>query len=242
MDIEKNYQLIDPKLSKSNILWRFMDLSKFLALLEERKLFLCRPDAFHDKFEGSFTNSIKKAIEKAYKEHDIEFTYDKFKRCLHERVFINCWHNSKYDSMAMWNLYGKSTNSLAITTTVGKLSSQLLRSEFVYHLYIKKVEYIEHWNDPDIEINPYSHIFSYKVKAYEYEKEVRVILDRYAEMFEKKTIPNSVSIELNLDELLRSIVISPEAPEWFFQLLNKISKRYDLKCPVERSQMALDPL
>ena len=90
----KGYDIVDSGLTPSNILWRYMDLAKFIDLLESRSLRLSRADKFSDKFsdkfEGSFTPSLKLLIEKAYDDNGLQMTYREFKDKLRERIYINC--------------------------------------------------------------------------------------------------------------------------------------------------------
>jgi hypothetical protein len=37
------------------VLWRYMDFTKFVSLLETSALFFCRPDQLGDPFEGSIS-------------------------------------------------------------------------------------------------------------------------------------------------------------------------------------------
>lgn len=112
---------VDPVLRDNQVLRRYLDLSKFIELLRTQSLYLRRADLFQDKFEGSFTPSFKAAIEEAYAVSKIDFTYEKFKKELREGVYINCWSLGINDNMALWELYGKSDASVAVTTTVGQL-------------------------------------------------------------------------------------------------------------------------
>jgi len=73
---------------------------------------------------------------------------------------------------------------------------------------------------PSINVKPYSNVFSYKVVAYEYEKEVRVILDK----FDDEVDDCGMAIYVGLDTFLRSIVIHPEAPQWFTDLIRDVVK------------------
>ena len=36
-----------------SVIWRFLDLAKFISLLKERALFMTRADKFEDQFEGA---------------------------------------------------------------------------------------------------------------------------------------------------------------------------------------------
>ena len=207
-----------------------------------RTLFFCRGDQFGDKFEGAFTESLKHAIEKSYKENQIDFTYKEFRQRLRERVFVNCWHKSSDDSMAMWSIYGSSSCSVALTTTVGQLRKSLEEQHLQYDLAIEKVEYVKHWRDPDLDIAPYSRVFAYKTKAYEFEKEVRVLIDRFAGKFESEMPEGGMPIKVAPQTLLRSVVITPEAPVWFETLIREASERYGIGAPVRRSKLATDPV
>ena len=36
-----------------SVIWRFLDLAKFISVLKDRALYLPRPDKFEDQFEGT---------------------------------------------------------------------------------------------------------------------------------------------------------------------------------------------
>ena len=215
---------------------------KFFDFSENTSLFFCRADHFDDKFEGAFTPSLRDQIEASYIENKIPYTYAQFKETMRNHVFLNCWHRDRDDSAAMWALYGKSACSVAITTTVGRLAGCLLKANLPYDLAIEKVEYIKHWRDPKIDVMPYARIFAYKTRAYEHEKEVRVLLDRSINEFDVNMPAGGMPIKVDAAALLRSIVIAPEAPAWFEQLIRKTVIRYGLSAPVRRSKLAGDPI
>lgn len=233
---------VDTALKENFVLWRYIDAAKFIDLVHNRTLFFARGDQFEDKFEGAFTKSIKQAIEQSYEINRIDFTFDEFKKRLRERVFLNCWHASPDDSMAMWSIYGRSTTALAITTTVGQLRDTIEAVSIPHNLAIAKVRYVKHWRDPKLKINPYSNVFAYKVKAYEFEKEVRVIIDRFHEEFDAEITDTGMRVQISLDKLLRSVVIAPEAPPWFLGLIEGVAIKYGVGAPVRRSKLAFDPV
>lgn len=226
----------------ADVLWRYLDAAKFFDFIHHQTLFFCRGDQFEDKFEGAFTESLKHAIEKSYQDNQIDFTYEEFRKRLRERVFVNCWHKSPDDNMAMWSIYGRSSCSVAITTTVEQLRGAFQEQRLPYDISIERVEYVKHWRDPDLDIAPYSRVFAYKTKAYEFEKEVRVLIDRSAGEFEAPMPDAGMTIKVNQATLLRSIVIAPEAPVWFETLVREASERYDILAPVRRSKLAFDPV
>ncbi|WP_444984597.1 hypothetical protein [Halomonas mongoliensis] len=238
----KGRTVIDSGLNEETILWRYLDTAKFLDLLTNQNLYLCRADRFSDKHEGSFTQSIRHAIEKSYEDSEIDFSYNDFKDKLRRGVYVNCWHKSRNDSMAMWKLYGQSNCAVAVTTTVGKLKKALDSEKLNAFLSIKKVDYVKHWRDPSLKIKPYSNVFAYKVVAYEYEKEVRVIADKFDDNFDNAEPSSGLLVKTPINEVLRSIVISPEAPQWYVQLIEDTVTKYGIRIPVRRSKLAFEPI
>jgi hypothetical protein len=237
------------QLRRDTVLWRYLDAAKLFDFFENGTLFFCRADHFSDKFEGAFTPSLRDEISRAHARGEIDYDYEQFKRRMRQSVFINCWHRNQDDSAAMWALYGKSDCAVALTTTVGQLSDSLKAAPGGQEVWIARVEYVKHWRDPKLDLSPdYARIFTYKTKAYEYEKEVRVIIDRTGQGPAQGPAPrmeqDSAGILLPVDAnaLLRSIVIAPDAPPWFEKLVRQSALRYGIKTPVRRSKLATDPI
>lgn len=232
----------DKALHSDDVLRRYMDVPKFISLLQSSSLFLCRADRFPDRFEGSFTEGTKQLIEQSYKKYHIACSYPHFKQQLRQGVFISCLSLGIDDNMALWKLYGQSNDCVAITTTVSQMKQALDGYKGVGQLYLRRVEYIRHWKNPEILIKPYSNIFRYKTVGFSFEKEVRIILDRHHETFDADQKDEGVHIPILLNSFLRSIVASPEASPWFKRVVDEISRKYDLKCPIRTSVMAKKPI
>lgn len=238
----KNVVTIDKELRDNNVLRRYLDMARFINFLRTKTLHLCRSDLFPDKFEGSFTLSVKEAIEVAYKKNRIKYNYDKFKKELREGVFISCWSLGADDNMALWRLYGKTNDCVAITTTVERLRTTLNEFDVIGQLSLRKVQYIKHWRDPKIEIKPYSNLFRYKTVGYAFENEVRVILDRHEKTFEATSKDEGIALPVNMQKFLRSIVVSPECSSWFKDVVKDIAYRYNVRCPIRNSSMSRQPI
>ena len=61
---------VDEELKEEQILWRYMDLAKFVSMLEQNTLWLARADTFKDRHEGRFPEEMRKFTEKAYEGFD----------------------------------------------------------------------------------------------------------------------------------------------------------------------------
>jgi hypothetical protein len=235
--------VIDGQLRSDTVLWRYLDAAKLFDFFENSTLFFCRADHFSDKFEGAFTPSLRQQISDAYARGEIDYTYEGFKRRMRESVFINCWHRSQDDSAAMWALYGKSECAVALTSTVGQLADTLEGVDEDHAISIARVDYVKHWSDPKLDVSPdFTRIFTYKTKAYEYEKEVRVIIDRTGHSLVPELLQTGIVVPIDARALLRSIVIAPDAPPWFEKLVRQSALRYGIEAPVRRSKLALDPI
>ncbi len=233
------------RLQRSTVLWRYLDAAKLFDFFENATLFFCRADHFSDKFEGAFTPTLRDQISASHARGEIDYNYEQFKRRMRQSVYINCWHRNQDDSAAMWALYGKSDCAVALTTTVGQLSDTLREADTEHEAWIARVEYVKHWSDPKLDIAAdYARIFAYKTKAYEYEKEVRVIIDHTAGPHAATCGEPDAGLLIRVDamRLLRSILIAPDAPPWFEKLVRQSALRYGIRAPVRRSRLAADPI
>ena len=240
--LERGNTVVDKRLNASALLWRYIDAAKFLDFLHYSRLYFCRGDLFEDKFEGQFTQSWKRSIEHSYKENNINFTYEKFRHRLRQQIFLSCWHQSDAENMALWRIYGDSSCSVALTTTVDCFRTALDKQDLPYLVSIEKVDYVDYTTDPELDLSPYSRIFAYKHSAYEFEKEVRVILDldRQGHVFDTPIEKKGLYVPINPSSFLKNIVVAPNAPSWFVDLVFDVAK--DSKISIKPSALAVDPI
>ena len=137
--------------------------------------------------------------------------------------------------MALWQLYGGLKTCLAITTTVKKLIGMAL--SWKEPTLIHRVKYINHVKNPNMIVGRYSDMLQYKHESYAYENELRLIVPRQDNGW--KDNPLFLRLPLtNLGDLVRSVVVAPEAEDWFFDAVKDLSRRYELDAPVRRSKLA----
>lgn len=135
----------------------------------------------------------------------------------------------------MWKIYGGGTNSVCITTTVGQLLDAIESNSL--NLVVSKVEYIDHYEDHykiDHLIAPFIH----KHKAYKFEDEVRfTAYNAEVNPLSNREAAGSV-INLKSTNFINDVKVSPEAPEWFFELIKSIfNTRYGQVGKVARSDL-----
>ena len=122
------------------IVWKYLDLSKFLDLLLSQKLFMSRSDKFEDQYEGTFSEPTFEEIRKLSINNPDFLNYYKIHR---EKVAISSWHINEYESFAMWQIFTQNSEGLAIQSTIGRLQ-KAVQSETVIKQYIGEVNYIDY--------------------------------------------------------------------------------------------------
>ncbi|WP_176397617.1 hypothetical protein [Bacillus cereus] len=213
-------------------IWRYMDFTKFVSLLDQRMLFLTRSDKFLDKFEGTYPTLIE-SRRSDISNQDIAHKIVEVSKELKKRTFVNCWHKNEYESAAMWNLYLKSEEGIAIQSTVGKLKESLNQDE--KDLYIGEVRYINYnvdYIEGDCHLKPFVH----KRNSFEHEKEIRILyqLDKQVEFDD---VMVGEQIDCNLDALIENIYVAPESPGWFKDVVTSICNKYDIDVQVKQSKL-----
>lgn len=87
------------------VLWRYMDFTKFVSLLERKALFFAKASKLSDPFEGSLAQSTLAEIQRMGLVNP-EVLHEDLRQH-RDRHLVNCWHEGAYESAAMWKLYGQ---------------------------------------------------------------------------------------------------------------------------------------
>lgn len=242
----QNADLDLPKDQDSKI-WRYMDFSKFCSMMLNNSLWFSRLDCYKDPFEGywpyymvqdslDLINSKNKSTERELTTKEFIKAVESTKR----RMVACCFHINPFESEAMWNLYVKNGEGIAIQTTVNRLIDCFKDAEGFQ--YIGKTRYLD-FKDKDIKEPRLSDYQAALIKrsSFEHEKELRVLiknpngLDKFDfEQVEREKdtfsaineynefIPSQlgVNIKINLKILIENIYISPTSQDWFKDLVN----------------------
>lgn len=237
-------------------IWRYMDFTKLVSLLDKQALFFPQGDLLRqntDKFEGSLTQSniaLRRQMEQEHNlQHGILDQLSKSNKDIFGQiVVINCWYMSEYESMAMWDLYMPRGMGVAIQSRFCKLSSHL-KPPSTLPMIFGKVNYADYNKSPIPEWNVFAP-FTYKRKSFEFEQEVRAIglagdllqKDKSSALAQEVLQNKGLYVPVDLDELVENIYVSPKAPEWFFELVVSVVKKYGLGDVVRQSDMSKDPV
>jgi len=65
-------RIITENMDEETVLWKYMDLSKFLSLLSQKSLWLARADTFKEQHEGKFHLEMEQTLNQFYAKHKKE--------------------------------------------------------------------------------------------------------------------------------------------------------------------------
>ena len=227
----KNNNLItyySPQNERQKI-WRYLDFTKFVSMLDTRSIFFPSASSFIDKFEGSYSKKNMELRSLLNKNERKEYPS---MSNLRQEVGISCWHANDHESAAMWELYSKTNESVCIQSSFEKLSIVLEGKAD-----IGLVQYIDYADEFIPEHDPYL-AFLYKRKSYEHESEVRALIKKLPD----ENCGSGVNVEVDLELLIESIFVSPSAPLWFHDLVENTIKRFSIKKPIIQSSLSDDPI
>lgn len=161
--------------------WRYMDLAKFVQLLEDKGLWFARLDHLDDPREGCLTirerNRFPSSIDQS--------AMDDMEAVTRTRVHVNCWHCSDHESVAMWSLYAGSLGGLAIRSTVGALKREVAGTS--QEVYIGKADYTRWQEDKDKSPSILA-MSTRKEFAFAHENEVRLAIFNGSEQTQRQEI------------------------------------------------------
>jgi hypothetical protein len=218
----------------NTIVWKYLDLSKFLDLLLSQKLFMSRSDKFEDQYEGTFSEPTFEEIKKLSENNPEFLDYYKSKR---EKVVVSSWHINEYESFAMWQIFTQNSEGLAIQSTVDRLQKSLL-NETNFKQYIGEVNYIDYKKE-HIPFDDSFFPFLFKRKSFQYEREVRIISD----LSEKNiTINDGIKIDVDINQLIEKIYIHPKSENWYKKLVIELVSKLGFDFEIEKSDLESDIL
>ena len=247
---------VQPKDQNARV-WRYMDFPRFLSILDRHALFFPSIATLSagDPYEGE---PVFYRIEAARSQGESELRRIR----LQYQVFshlncFNCWHMNDNESDAMWKIYLKSGEGVAIQSTIRRLIDCFCNTPDT--LYIGEVQYIDHTSLRPTLDNVVHSDYMYKRLAFQHEREVRVGTfrgDVHTEYFDDlgwlkvppvgATVENvlqtpgrkGVYVDIDVPELVHRVVVSPLSPEWFSDLVISSSKKLGYDFEVIPSEMS----
>jgi hypothetical protein len=233
-------------------IWRYMDLGKYLAMLDRRSLYFARATQLGDPFEGSPTKMMvvqreyiraNKATDPtlaAYKDvPDVALDWGHIPKQLVQSYLVSCWHMNEHESAAMWKLYSTSNEAVCVRSTYRRL-----RQCLAHNVMIGEVSYINYDTQGFAADNGLNFIM-HKRLSFSHERELRAIvwdMAGDAQSYKARIEPSGLAIEADLSALIERVYVSPTAAPWFNNLVGAMTKKCGYEFPVRQSVLAEAPL
>jgi hypothetical protein len=243
MTTDLNQIFIPPDNPEMSI-WRYMDFPKFISMLHLKSLYFARSDKFSDRHEGSISKSTQDALYNALLstvgENRAKETLENSSalvQLVKAWIFINSWHMSENESMAMWKVYSGSEKAIAIRSTYNKLKACLPAD-----INLGVVRYMDYEKQAMPRGNVF-HYFTRKRIAFDFERELRAMVTGEFPMSVDQliAIPAGKLIPVELNKLITSVYVSPESQGWFKDAVTDVVEKYGLACPVVKSSIDSEP-
>ena len=234
-------------------IWRYMDFTKFVDLLDSRKLFFSNLCKLEDPYEGLYPSlqweRMKADYSKVPGNSDVGIQrliafFSQNNQNFKKISYVNCWHISPVESAAMWKVYCKSNEGIAIKSDVSRLQSCFDVAK--HRILIGAVRYVD-YNNVTLPLGQFLYPVVHKRLSFQYEKELRAIfwdVESLSTVTDWATLPmrDGEAIEVVLEKLIESVWVAPTTPDWFKNLVESVCKRYGFSGPVHRSTVDRGPV
>jgi hypothetical protein len=234
----------DPNLEKPENedvkIWRYMDLWKFIDMLTTSTLYFTRVDNLDDPNEGSWRPS---GVYEAYKSYGDQYIKD---LQYWEKVFrttgaVNCWHVNDSESLKMWELYIPHGHGVAIQSTYGLLRNAIQPYDENI-CTIGMMQYIDYDKEKfkrctQNSFGRFTDFFTYKNLDFRHENELRALIMAMGDRNNQaKSIPKGgIKLKVSLNDLIKTVYLSPNAQEWKLDLLKKLVSDYKVETEISHS-------
>jgi hypothetical protein len=243
-----------------------MDRDKFESFLKNSALFFCRADKFIDPFEGSLPK--READFRIKDAKKIEAFFGRpFDQKLEEKnirelaawhkeakkaTIVNCWHINNNESDAMWRLYLKDNEGVAVQTTSEKikLSIESCTEEIEY----SRVQYLDYdtdiWHHPiDYPHTHYNLItpLIHKRLEFKHENEFRLYqrideAEGLEDFWNTQEFSIGKMIQVDIEILVDKIIFPPTSDEASQNKIMNLCKMYGYQFNYYKSALNQEPI
>jgi hypothetical protein len=209
-----------------SVIWRYMELWKFQAMLQENSLFFSRADKQTDNLEGEYPDGMLAELEKTFGDgipsnDGITYTFREWhtQKEIPSRL-ISCWSVGPSESRRMWTEFTNNNESVAIRSTIEMLKN-CFHDKAGPVVWIARVRYGEEenrlprsrfqWN-----VNFWLYPFFAKKDTFRWQNEIRVIVNiARRKQDELGHSQNGCYVKADLKQLVESVWIHPKSPPGF---------------------------
>ncbi len=227
---KKHSDIETPDLTQE--IWRYMDLWKFLDILDNSRIYLAQAIQFEDKLDGRIPNNKIKLLDD---EHLLKQLDNFSATSLKRSHYVGCWSSEVNETYPMWKVYSDYRTAVAIKTTVGDLIDSLSSEE--KNIYIGKINYVDPNKSYEFKGNAFQFFFEKRV-YFSFENEVRVLTTmKYNGNRELLELPPGTFIKIKPETLIKEIKLAPLAGESFKKLIELKLADMKMNIPVTFSEI-----
>ncbi|MGY8910755.1 MAG: DUF2971 domain-containing protein [Flavobacteriales bacterium] len=213
-------------------LWRYMDLWKFLKIINSSSLFFPSVDLLGDQMEGKIPESVYLSMKEHEKRNGRDDNFvDVYKSFMEDysrsKTLILSWNAAKTESFALWKMYAKDRLGIAIKTDLERLKKSFSNTK--EEIFIGEVSYFDE-NKPKYDIVHFSTLLTKHI-YYSYEKEVRCL----TRIKDDENL-SAKNIKVNLNELISEVYLSPFAYEsGLLEIIEFLKEKHKLNFDIKMS-------
>jgi hypothetical protein len=198
------------------VIWRYMKLNSFLELLSGHVV-QSRIDTLYDAAEGAygykhitFSPNVLSRLGFDGKTQDAATV---IRRARTQAAATYWFEFEERESHGMWNLYGRTGESVAVETTAGALRKLLGRDGEVR---IERMRY----EPMKGEITDVHSLFFHKRREYKEEREIRSV-QVFPQPLDEPIVDQRVSLD-DLNAFIRRIILAPDSRDTFVEAVKRV--------------------
>lgn len=234
--------------------WRYMDLARYLSMLDSEALHMARADQMEDTWEGAVGAANLEARPAWYGDGyaSMASMMAGMRSTMRQMIHLNCWHMSEVESAAMWSIYQREGRGVAVRTTWGRLTASIEDERTVYGAAVRYVDYATTVIPEGIVFDAFLH----KRESFAHEREARLV------MLSGKSVPNPnrdpganeqdqmiqvpeepvIPIKVNLSTLVERVYVAPRAPTWVADVVHASTAKFGYDFEIRHSDLDRDPV
>jgi len=216
-------------------LWRYMDLTKFVSMISSGCLYFPRADLLGDEWEGYVRPRDALCITDGIVVVNTENYATNIYSAMRKICYVSCWHKNSGESAAMWKLYLKSNEGIAIQTTAKRLRDSLANAR--ESIILASVTYTDYVARSPLLHTAFGQFLSKRL-SFEHEREVRAAT---LANFGPAQQPPGLAIPVDLNTLIEEVFVSPNTDRWVKDAIQSILERFNLDRTLRSSSLSETP-
>ena len=178
-------------------LYRYMNFSSFMGILETESLIFHSIELFNDRYEGFMFEALLKKLLDPEKDID-QFLFKVIREMSKRLVFASCWYQDHIESASMWDRYAKN-DGIAIQTTYNRLNDCIKNGKIDYSF---TPAYKPNPDSPRYNPNPFTPLIIVPVQyVYQDKNHTITIWDRFTADWVQSSVPTIDKLKSVRDHL-----------------------------------------